>query len=214
MKKTFKKNSNCYSRTLANTDKRQQVAQTQAVIISSEESIERAAKEARLQIDDKQAPQSSESENDENNKEGNISSCELASMGVEDCLRLLNKVSADNKNYTDDDKNSGGEVYIDNVVDGNRKKKNSKIPLQEKQKKEINDNFNFMVKNKIWKLSFGRYVEEELYELGKKLGYDHTIHSFILDVKDEVVLNHFTKEEVEEIDQIPGPAISELSENV
>jgi len=29
-----------------------------------------------------------------------------------------------------------------------------------------------MAKNKMWKLSSGRYVEEELYELGKKLKYE------------------------------------------
>ena len=108
----------------------------------------------------------------------------------------------------------------------------------------------------MWKLSSGRYVEEELYELGKKLKYErqayknqyiksfinyfhvkqmavafkfgnydgnlnrvlflvqYQIHSFILDVEDEAVLNHFSKEEMEEIDQTPGPVIPELAENV
>ncbi|CAG8754318.1 26524_t:CDS:2, partial [Gigaspora margarita] len=244
MKKNFKKNSKRYSRTLANIDKRRQVAvkqlQTQAVIVSSEEYIERA-QEARsivtrgfLQNDDKQAPSDdqngipddvtlailkrkpSESSESENDKEGNISPCEFASVRVEDRHRLLYKESTDNKNYTDDEvgENSDGEVYNDNVVDGGRKKKNSEIPLQEKQRKEINDSFNLMDKNKMWKLSSGRYVEEELYELGKKLDYEHAIHSFILDVEDEVVLNHFTEKEMVEIDQVPGPAVPELSENV
>ncbi|CAG8691326.1 964_t:CDS:2, partial [Ambispora leptoticha] len=40
------------------------------------------------------------------------------------------------------------------------------------------------------------------------------IHSFILDIDDEVVMNHFSKEEMEEIDQTPGPVIPELAENV
>ena len=35
----------------------------------------------------------------------------------------------------------------------------------------------------------------------------YQIHSFILDVEDEAVLNHFSKEEMEEIDQPPGPVI-------
>jgi len=35
-----------------------------------------------------------------------------------------------------------------------------------------------------------------------------------LDVEDEVVLNHFRKEEIEEIYDMPGPVIPELAENV
>ncbi|CAG8564981.1 21166_t:CDS:10, partial [Racocetra persica] len=224
--------------------------QTQAVIIFSEEYIERA-QEARsivscgfLQNDDKQAPhddqndipndqnaipndqnaipnnqnaipndqnnisddqndisddvalakdvilkrrpsESSESENDE---EGNISPCELASMRVEDRHRLLYK----DKDYTDDEADENSD---------------------EEQRKEIDESFNSMDKNKMWKLSSGRYVEVELYELGKKLDYEHAIHSFILDVEDDIVLNHFYEEEIEEIDQVSGPAIPELSEN-
>ncbi|CAG8810903.1 27027_t:CDS:2, partial [Dentiscutata erythropus] len=215
----------------ANIDKKQQVAvkqlQTQAISIPSEEYIERAqgarsiVTRGFLQNDNKQAShddqndipddsalailkrysESSESENDE----GNISPCELASMGVEDRHRLLYKKSTGDKNYTDDevDENSDDEVYTDNVVDGGRKKKNSEIPLQEKQRKEINDSFNLMDKNKMWKLSSG-----------KKLDYEHAIHSFILDVEDEAVLNHFTEEGIEEIDQARGPTAPELSENV
>ncbi|CAG8700541.1 16043_t:CDS:2, partial [Racocetra fulgida] len=50
----------------------------------------------------------------------------------------------------------------------------------------------------------------------KKLEFciSSALHSFILDVEDEVVLNHFTEEEMEEIVQVSGPAVPELSENV
>ncbi|CAG8641218.1 10639_t:CDS:2, partial [Ambispora gerdemannii] len=224
--------------------------QTQAVVLSSEEYIERS-QGARsiiargfLPNEDNQALQNdnpdeaipailkrrrsssllyidlpestSDSESDE---EGNISPCELASMKKEERHLLLYKKSTDDKNYTDDEvdedkKSTDDEVYTDNVVDEDRKKKISEIPLREKQRKEINDNFNSMAKDKMWKLSSGRYVEEELYELGKKLDYEHAIHSFILDTEDEVVMNHFSKEEMEEIDQTPGPVIPELAENV
>jgi len=46
------------------------------------------------------------------------------------------------------------------------------IPLQAQQRKEIDDNFNSMVKDRMWKLSSGCCVEEKLYSLGKKLNYE------------------------------------------
>ncbi|CAG8778968.1 14736_t:CDS:2, partial [Dentiscutata erythropus] len=175
MKKNKKKDSKRYSRTLANIDKKWQVAakqlQTQAVIISSEEYIEEVRSiviHGFLQNDNKQASRdnqndipddvtlailkrrSCESSELENDEEDNISPCEL---------------STGNKNYTNDeiDENSDNEVYTDNIVDGVERK--SKIPLQEKKRKEINNGFNLMDKNKMWKLSSGYYVEEKLYKL-------------------------------------------------
>ncbi|CAG8631001.1 8009_t:CDS:2, partial [Paraglomus brasilianum] len=56
---------------------------------------------------------------------------------------------------------------------------------------------------------FGNY-DENL----KQSFISSAIHSFILDVEDEVVLKHFNKEEMEEISQTPGPVILELAENV
>ncbi|CAG8700024.1 34446_t:CDS:2, partial [Racocetra persica] len=58
------------------------------------------------------------------------------------------------------------------------------------------------------------YVEEELYKLGKKLEYEHAAHSFILDLEDETILNHFSYEEILEIEHVPGPLIPELDEKI
>ncbi|CAG8625303.1 6697_t:CDS:2, partial [Paraglomus occultum] len=59
-----------------------------------------------------------------------------------------------------------------------------------------------------------KYVEEELFELGKKLRFEHAVHSFILDVEDEIIRQHFSKAELDEIDCVPGPQLPELSEEI
>ncbi|CAI2175886.1 19774_t:CDS:2 [Funneliformis geosporum] len=66
----------------------------------------------------------------------------------------------------------------------------------------------------MWKLSSGRIVEEEIYKLGQEQEFEHAIHSFILDVEDELIMEHFTQEELEEIDSIPIPEVPELSKEV
>ncbi|CAG8595455.1 13327_t:CDS:2, partial [Ambispora leptoticha] len=206
MKKNLRKSSKLLSRTITNIDKRRKIAvkqlQTQALVISSEEYVERSQgarsiiARGLLPNEDSQAPHDVQNDNPEStsDEEGNISPCELASIRKAERHLLLYKKTTDDKNYIDDevdednkgtddenytddevdeDKNSSDdEVYRDNIVDEDSKKKISEIPLQEKQRKEINDNFNSMVKDKMWKLSSGRYVEKELYELGKKLDYE------------------------------------------
>ncbi|CAJ0644359.1 2103_t:CDS:10 [Entrophospora sp. SA101] len=69
-------------------------------------------------------------------------------------------------------------------------------------------------KEKMWRLSTGKYVEEELFELGKKLRFEHAVHSFILDVDDGIIRLHFSKAELDEIDCAPGPQVPKLSEEI
>ncbi|GET04606.1 C2H2-type zinc finger transcription factor [Rhizophagus clarus] len=56
-----------------------------------------------------------------------------------------------------------------------------------------------MKDDKKWKLSTGRYVEDILYNLGKKCNYHNLIHSFIIDPEDKFVHSGFTMEELQEI---------------
>jgi len=71
-----------------------------------------------------------------------------------------------------------------------------------------------MKKERMWRLSNGRYVEEELYTLGKKLKFEHAAHSFIVDVDDEAIKQHFSKTGLDEISCTPIPRIPELAEDV
>ncbi|CAG8620838.1 4193_t:CDS:10 [Ambispora gerdemannii] len=78
----------------------------------------------------------------------------------------------------------------------------------------IEQTFNGMKKERMWRLSTGKYVEEELFELGKKLIFEHAVHSFILDVDDGIIFQHFSEAELDEIDCTPGPQVPELSEEI
>ncbi|RIA86827.1 hypothetical protein C1645_828657 [Glomus cerebriforme] len=78
-----------------------------------------------------------------------------------------------------------------------------------------NDNYSKdNVKKRMWKLSTGKYVEEELFNLGKKLKSEHAVHSFILDVDDEIIRHHFSEVELNEIDSVPSPQAPELSDDI
>ena len=90
----------------------------------------------------------------------------------------------------------------------------------------------------MWKLSSGKFVEEELYKLGKRLEFEQfvfmhvimfvqerrhnctkllfpsAVHSFILDVEDELVMEHFTETELREIDNTSIPEVPELSNEI
>lgn len=86
--------------------------------------------------------------------------------------------------------------------------------LRKEHRQMIEQTYNNMKKERMWKLSTGRFVEEELFKLGKKLKYEHAIHSFILDVSDESIKQHFSKEERDEIDSTPGPQVPDISDEI
>ncbi|RGB37265.1 hypothetical protein C1646_57421 [Rhizophagus diaphanus] len=71
-----------------------------------------------------------------------------------------------------------------------------------------------MDKQYMWKLSSGRFVEEELYKLGQGLEFEHAIHSFILDVEDGSIVEHFTETELREINRTSIPEVPELSDEI
>ncbi|CAG8592524.1 2405_t:CDS:10, partial [Acaulospora morrowiae] len=101
-----------------------------------------------------------------------------------------------------------------NLSDDYNKDYTDPYPLTEKHRQMIEQTFNGMKKDRMWRLSTGKYVEEELFELGKKLRFEHAVHSFILDVDDEIIRQHFNEAELDEIDCAPGPQVYELSEEI
>ncbi|PKY48483.1 hypothetical protein RhiirA4_544643 [Rhizophagus irregularis] len=52
-----------------------------------------------------------------------------------------------------------------------------------------------MERENMWKLKSGRFVEEELYKLGLDMKFEHASYSFIVNVDDEAIKQHFNKDE-------------------
>jgi hypothetical protein len=52
--------------------------------------------------------------------------------------------------------------------------------LREKHRQMIEQKYNNMKKEKMWKLSTGRYVEEELFKLGKKLKFEQLVFIYFV----------------------------------
>ncbi|CAG8561366.1 8290_t:CDS:10 [Ambispora leptoticha] len=92
--------------------------------------------------------------------------------------------------------------------------KTGPLRLSEANRREIDTAYNLMDKQYMWKLSSGKFVEEELYKLGKRLEFEHAVHSFILDVEDELIMEHFTETELREIDNTSIPEVPELSNEI
>ncbi|CAJ0842920.1 6493_t:CDS:2, partial [Entrophospora sp. SA101] len=59
--------------------------------------------------------------------------------------------------------------------------------------------FETMKNEKKWKLKTGIYVEDILYDLGKKSKFHNLIHSFIVDPEDKFLQSGFTTDELTEI---------------
>ncbi|CAG8714941.1 7185_t:CDS:10, partial [Funneliformis mosseae] len=102
------------------------------------------------------------------------------------------------------------EVTNDKV----KENKNGPFKLSETNRKEIEKVYKLMDKQFMWKLSSERIVEEELYKLGKDLEFEHAVYSFILDVDDILIAEHFTEAELYEIENTPIPEVSELSDEI
>ncbi|CAB4427528.1 unnamed protein product [Rhizophagus irregularis] len=103
---------------------------------------------------------------------------------------------------------------INNKVEVVKENKKGPFRMSEENREEIAKAYRAMDTEYMWKLSSGRIVEEELFELGNDLEFEHAIHSFILDVEDELIMEHFTEEELEEISSAPIPEVPELSDKV
>ncbi|GES90377.1 C2H2-type zinc finger transcription factor [Rhizophagus clarus] len=88
------------------------------------------------------------------------------------------------------------------------------VRMSEENREEFMRAYKEMDKKYMWKLSSGRIVEEELYKLGLEQEFEHAIHSFILDVEDELIMDHFTGRELEEIGSATIPEVPELSNEI
>ncbi|RIA96714.1 hypothetical protein C1645_358445 [Glomus cerebriforme] len=71
-----------------------------------------------------------------------------------------------------------------------------------------------MKRENMWKLKSGRFVEEELYKLSLDLKFEHASHSFIVDVDDEAIKQHFNEDECLEIYDASGPEVPQLSQEI
>ncbi|CAI2193680.1 13345_t:CDS:10 [Funneliformis geosporum] len=97
------------------------------------------------------------------------------------------------------------------VVEGNKTKQ---LRLSEANRKEIDEAYKLMDRQYMWELSSGKVIEEELYKLGRELEFEHAVHSFILDIDDELVADCFTETELREIELTPIPEVPELSDEL
>ncbi|CAG8541030.1 12439_t:CDS:10 [Ambispora gerdemannii] len=87
------------------------------------------------------------------------------------------------------------------------------IDDQEEVKEKIN-NKEVAKENQKGPFRMRRIVEEELFKLGNDLEFEHAIHSFILDIEDELIMEHFTVKELEEIESATIPEVPELSNEI
>lgn len=106
------------------------------------------------------------------------------------------------------------EVEVETTDNKKAKNQNGQFRLSKKHRQIVERTFNCMKKENMWRLSTGKYVEKELFDLGKKLEFEHAVHSFIVDVDDVIIREHFNKTELDEIDNAPAPQVPELSDEI
>ncbi|GBC17023.2 C2H2-type zinc finger transcription factor [Rhizophagus irregularis DAOM 181602=DAOM 197198] len=101
-----------------------------------------------------------------------------------------------------DDYNEEGEKLTKELQDKKVKEIESDESLDEftfQDRELFTQRFQSMKSYKKWKLSTGTYVEDVLYNLGKKCRYHNLVHSFIIDPGDKFVQSGFTSDEITEI---------------
>ncbi|GBC07076.1 hypothetical protein RclHR1_07230003 [Rhizophagus clarus] len=72
---------------------------------------------------------------------------------------------------------SDHEETVDEMVSNDNKKNG---PLREEHREMIEKVYNNMKKERMWRLSTGKYVEEELFKLGKKLKFEQLVFIFFV----------------------------------
>jgi len=148
----------------------------------------------------------------EHEKYSNVDERYVFAVGAE-LSNSMSENQEDNIEFTTDSIiNDGNEYVAGDEVDVKVTKR--AIKLNSNNRKEIEEKYMKMRKQYMWKLSSGRYVEEELYSLGKSLEYEHTIHSFIIDVDNSKVRTHFTEEELYEIKRASIPDVPPISDEI
>ncbi|KAF0344299.1 hypothetical protein F8M41_015948 [Gigaspora margarita] len=103
---------------------------------------------------------------------------------------------------------------MDNKDETVKMNKTGPFLLSESNRKEIEDAYKLMKRENMWKLKSGRFIEEELYKLGLDMRFEHASHSFIVDVDDEAIKQHFNEEECLEIYNASGPEVPQLSQEI
>ncbi|CAB4488879.1 unnamed protein product [Rhizophagus irregularis] len=101
-----------------------------------------------------------------------------------------------------DDYNEEGEKLTKELQDKKVEEIESDESLDEftfQDRELFTQRFQSMKSYKKWKLSTGTYVEDVLYNLGKKCRYHNLVHSFIIDPGDKFVQSGFTSDEITEI---------------
>ncbi|CAG8560514.1 6505_t:CDS:2, partial [Ambispora leptoticha] len=119
--------------------------------------------------------------------------------------------TADNEEVIDDQEEVKEKINNKEVAKENKK---GPFRMRDENRMEVEKAYRAMDKSYMWKLSSGRIVEEELFKLGNDLEFEHAIHSFILDVEDELIMEHFTVKELEEIESATIPEVPELSNEI
>ncbi|CAI2167142.1 12208_t:CDS:10 [Funneliformis geosporum] len=104
------------------------------------------------------------------------------------------------------------DVYL--KTQNKKERKSGPFKLSDAGRTEIEIAYTKMKHSNMWKLSSGKFVEEELYNIGKQLEFEHSIHSFIIDTDDEIIKEHFSEHELEKIDDAPVPEVPDLPHNV
>ncbi|RGB34206.1 hypothetical protein C1646_668726 [Rhizophagus diaphanus] len=60
----------------------------------------------------------------------------------------------------------------------------------------------------------GRIIKKELFKLRNDLEFEYAIHSFILDVKNELIMKHFNEKELEKIEDTTILKVPNLSDEI
>ncbi|CAG8832454.1 25690_t:CDS:10, partial [Gigaspora margarita] len=146
----------------------------------------------------------------------NASGIEPVSEHDED-LETSNLDAPDHEKKAIDDQDQEG---VKDATSGEEAKKvtkvvkENKVRLSKENREEIDTAFKSMDEQCMWKLSTGRFVEKELYRLGQELEFEHAIHSFIIDIDDELISSHFNDTELDEIDCAAGPHVPDLPDQI
>ncbi|KAG9296779.1 hypothetical protein G9A89_002176 [Geosiphon pyriformis] len=137
--------------------------------------------------------------------ESSTSVINIPSRSIED------KSKSEEESEFDESESDESDVMYD--ID-KKERKSGPFKLSDGDRTEIESVYAKLKKDVMWRLSSRRFVEEELYSLGKKLEFEHTAHSFIIDTDDEIIKQHFTELELEEIDNASVPEVPDLAQDI
>ncbi|GBB84008.1 hypothetical protein RclHR1_10650008 [Rhizophagus clarus] len=127
---------------------------------------------------------------------------------------LLDQNSGESSDVNRDDEDFSGHNNRMKMEEVKRRKLMIAKKLQDEMKAEYSAKYRKLCPENKWKLPFGKFVEDILYEYTINLDHESYLHSFIIDISDETIMNLFSEPDQKHIREYNIPSEPQVDDTL